>query len=283
MRRTLFTTSCEVQPSGLSITMTPSNNVVLLFLFVWGRLAGVPRLVFANKAQKPQTGEPNVHQSLYRIGRSQEKHQLLREDRRRTDPRGRQTAGNAPSVAGVGTEALRAVAWGDGSHTVQRVDLRCAEAVCRRTADGKSIDDEGHRRGEEEERQAGCAEDRRPGALQPAAGLLCGSAGDARSATVAALPEPGGGTGGADEEPNERNADGGGRGIQQTTPARQAVFQRIAGPIGGGAGIGEGPAAAEQGCAGNVRDDATAIARPIAEGALAGETGEAAEEHTDRK
>ena len=61
------------------------------------------------------------------------------------------------------------------------------------------------------------------------------------------------------------------------TPARQAVFQRIAGPIGGGAGIGEGSAAAEPGCAGNVRDDATAIARPIAERTLAGETGETAE------
>src|ERR1035437_9362595 len=66
---------------------------------------------FSEPAQKPQTGEPYEHQSLYRIGRSQEKHQLLREDRRRTDFRGRQIAGDVPSAAGVGTEALRAVAW----------------------------------------------------------------------------------------------------------------------------------------------------------------------------
>src|ERR1019366_3638970 len=52
---------------------------------------------------------------------------------------------------------------------------------------------------------------------------ICGSAGDARSAAVAALPEPGGGTGGADEEPNERAVDGSGRGIQQTTTARGQV------------------------------------------------------------
>ena len=47
-------------------------------------------------------------------------------------------------------------------------------------------------RSQEEKRQAGCAQDCRPGALQPASGLLCGAAGDARSATVVALPETGG-------------------------------------------------------------------------------------------
>src|SRR5450759_553942 len=237
---------------------------------------------FNEPAQRPHSGEPNVHQSLYRIGRSQEKHQLLREGRRRTDPRGRQSASDAPSVAGVGTEALRSVAWGDGSHTVQRVDLRCAKAVCRRTTDGKPIDDEGHRRGQEEERQTGCAEDRRPGALQPAAGLLCGAAGDARFAAVVALPEPGGGTGCADEESNERAVDGSGSGIPQTATARGKVFQRVAGPVGRSAGIGEGSVAAEPGGAGDVRGDAAPIARPIAEGAGAGETGDLAEEHPRR-
>ena len=57
------------------------------------------------------------------------------------------------------------------------------------------------------------------------------------------------------------------------------VFQRVAGPIGRSAGIGEGSVAAEPGGAGDVRRDAAAIARPIAERAVAGETSEAAEEH----
>src|ERR1039457_5144030 len=148
-----------------------------------------------------------------------------------------------------------------------------------RAANGQPLDDESDRGGQEKERPAGRAEDRRSGALQSASGLLCGSAGDARSAPVVALPEPGGGTGGADEEPNERAADGSGSGIQQTAAARGKVFQRVAGPVGRSAGIGEGSVAAEPGGARDVRRDAAVIARPIAERAVAGETSEAAEEH----
>jgi hypothetical protein len=40
---------------------------------------------FAEPAQKPQAGEPNERHSLYRIRCAQEKRQLLREDRRRSD------------------------------------------------------------------------------------------------------------------------------------------------------------------------------------------------------
>jgi hypothetical protein len=35
-----------------------------------------------------------------------------------------------------GPEAAGAVARGDGSHAVQRLDLRCAEAVCGQAGDG---------------------------------------------------------------------------------------------------------------------------------------------------
>src|ERR1017187_9916321 len=149
-------------------------------------------------AQKPQSGEPNEHQTLYRIRRSQEKHQLLRQDRRRQDHRGRQTAGYAPGAAGVGAEAHGTLARRDGSDAVQQLDLRRAETLCRRAANGEPLDDESHRRGQEEEGQTGCPEDRRPGALQSAPGLLRGSAGDGRSAAGAALPGPGGGAGGAE-------------------------------------------------------------------------------------
>src|ERR1035438_831647 len=234
---------------------------------------------FCEPAQKPQSGEPNEHQSLYRIRRSQEKHQLLRQDCRRNDHRGGQTAGYTPSAAGVGAEAHGSLARGDGSDAVQQLDLRRAETVCRRAADGQPLNDESDRRSQEEERPVGCAKDRRPGAMQSASGLLCGSAGDARFATLVALPGPGGGTGGADEEPNERVADGSGSGVQQIAAARGKVFQRVAGPVGRSAGIGEGFAAAEPWGAGDVCRDAAPIARPLTERAGVGETSEAAEEH----
>src|ERR1017187_8052966 len=70
-------------------------------------------------AQKPQTGEPNERQPLYRIRCTQEKHQLLRKDRRRADCRGRQAASDARRTAAVGREASGAVARGDGSNAVQ--------------------------------------------------------------------------------------------------------------------------------------------------------------------
>src|ERR1035441_8322595 len=53
-------------------------------------------------AQKPQTGEPNERQPLYRIRCPQEKRQLLRERGRRADLRRRQAASDAPGVAAVG-------------------------------------------------------------------------------------------------------------------------------------------------------------------------------------
>jgi hypothetical protein len=104
-------------------------------------------------AQKPQTGEPiHEHQSLYRIRRSQEEHQLLRQGCGRKDRRGRQGACDARGASGVGGEALRGMAGRDGGNPVQRMDLRYAEAVCRRAADGKPVDDESHRGGKEEKR-----------------------------------------------------------------------------------------------------------------------------------
>src|ERR1035441_10672784 len=50
---------------------------------------------FPEPPQKPQTGEPNERQPLYRIRCTQEKRELLREDRRRADCRGRQAASDA--------------------------------------------------------------------------------------------------------------------------------------------------------------------------------------------
>src|SRR5215472_11319218 len=65
---------------------------------------------FPEAAQKPQTGEPNDRYSLYRIRRSQENCQLLRQKCRGEDCRGRQTAGNTRGAAAVGWKAQRTVA-----------------------------------------------------------------------------------------------------------------------------------------------------------------------------
>src|ERR1017187_7636368 len=50
-------------------------------------------------AQKPQTGEPHERKPLYRIRCPQEKHQLLRESRRRDHTRRGHTAGQARDPA----------------------------------------------------------------------------------------------------------------------------------------------------------------------------------------
>src|SRR5262249_43352640 len=73
--------------------------------------------------QKPQTGEPNEHLSLYRIRRPQENHQLLHQDCRRADCRGRQAGGVTSEVKRMGDDATTPVAGRDGGNSVQRLDL----------------------------------------------------------------------------------------------------------------------------------------------------------------
>src|ERR1035437_5352908 len=176
--------------------------------------------------------------------------------------------------------AQRALARGDGSDAVQRLGLRHLETVCRGAADGTSGDDESHRRVEKEERPVGRAEDRRPGALPSAAGMLRGAGGVAGVAAAAALPQPGVGPGGADEEQDERAVDGSRRGVQQAAATWGEVFHDIAGPSGRSAGIGEGSAAAEPRRFGEVRDHATTVAGQAGEASQIGGEGEAAEEHS---
>src|ERR1035437_6800840 len=234
----------------------------------------------AQPAQKPQTGEPNERKPLYRIRCQKKKHQPLRKTRRRNHTRRGHTAGQARDPALLGEPTHRALARGDGSDAVQRLDLRHFETVCRRAADGTSGDDESHRRVEEEERPVGRAEDQRPRALQSAAGVLRGAGGVAGVTAAAALPQPGGGPGGADEEQNERAIDGGRRRVQQAATPRCEVFHGIAGPRGRSAGIGEGSAAAEPWCSGDVPDHATTVAGQAGEASPIGRAGEAAAEHS---
>src|SRR5207244_4775329 len=231
-------------------------------------------------ARKPQTEEHNERQPLYWIGCTQEKYQLLREDRRRNRGGRRQAASDTPGATGVGSEAAGAVARRDGGDAVQRMDLRCIETLRCRVANGAPGDDEGDRRIQEEERQAGRAENRGPGALQSVAGMLRGAAGNPRVAADAALPQRGGGAGGAPEEQDERAAHGSGSGVQQTAAAREGILQRIAGHHRRSAGIGERSAAPESRSAGDVSDDAAAIAGPAAETAATGPASDFAKEHS---
>ena len=138
----------------------------------------------AEPAQKPQAGEPNERHLLYRIRCPQEKRQLLREDRRRSDCRRRQAASYAPGAAWVGAATQRTVARRHGSDAVQRLDLRCVEAVCGRVADGAPGHDESHRGVQEKERPAGRTQNRRSGALRFAAGVLRSSGGDPGTAAL---------------------------------------------------------------------------------------------------
>src|SRR5580658_6199875 len=132
----------------------------------------------------------------------------------------------------MGREASGTLARGDGSDAVQRLDLRCAEAICGGVADRQSVDDESDRGGQKEERPAGRAQDRRPGALQSATGLLRGPGGAARIAAAAAIAGYGGGARGADENQDARSVDGSGGRVQQATTAREEVFQRVDGAVG---------------------------------------------------
>src|SRR5215471_13264136 len=126
---------------------------------------------YSQPARRPQTGEPNERQPLYPIRCTQEKYQLLREGRRRNHRGRRHAASDAPSGTGGGRETAGAVARCDGSNAVQRMDLRCVETLRCRVANGTSGDDEGDR----QERPAGRAENRGPGALPSVASMLRGA------------------------------------------------------------------------------------------------------------
>src|SRR6516225_2040207 len=231
-------------------------------------------------AQKPHTGEPHERQPLYRIRCAQEKHQLLRQDGRRPDCRRRQTASDPRCAAAVGRETSGTMAWRHGSDLVQRLDLRHLETICGGVADGTPSDDESHRCLQEEERQDRRPQGSRPGALQSAAGMLRSAGRDAGAAATAALPECGGSASGADEEQDERVADGGGCRVQQAAITWEKIFHGVDGQSGRSTGVGEGSDASEPGRAGDVRGDAAPIAQPAAKGTTLGRAGSGAREYS---
>jgi hypothetical protein len=115
---------------------------------------------FEQPAQKSQLGEPHDCYPLYRIGRTQENHQLLHKDGRRPDRSGGQIAGHTVSASQLGGRPTGAVVWGDGSHAVRRLDLRHLEALRAAAGDGSSSEDEGHHCRQKEERYDRCTDHR---------------------------------------------------------------------------------------------------------------------------
>src|SRR5712671_4679134 len=218
----------------------------------------------ASAGSESSPGEPHEYPSLYRIRRSQENHQFLRQDRGGRDRGRRQPAGATRRVAAMGLGAVATLAGSDGSDPVQRLDLRHIEALRRAVGDGASRQNESHQRGQEEERHHRCPHHRRPGALQPAAGLLCGSAADPRTAAPAALSQPGSERSGAHEEQDGRIADGKRRPLCEGEAAPQEILRQSAGRTRRGAAIGDRSAAPESRRAGNVREHTEAAGPRVA-------------------
>src|SRR5215813_7591591 len=112
------------------------------------------------------------------------------------------------------------------------------------------------------------------------ASMLRGAGGNPRAAADAALPQSSGGAGDAHEEQDERAAHGGGSRVQPTASAREGILPRIVGHHRRSAGIGKGSVAPESRSAGDVSDDAVAIAGSAAETAATSQARDGAEEHS---
>src|ERR1700733_11157570 len=123
-----------------------------------GRKKGAPRDYYAGilcleqPTQKSRLGEPHECHSLYRIGRTQENHQLLHQDSSRRDCERGDVGGRALCFAQLGGEPAAALAWGYGGNDLQCLDLRHAQAICGEAGDGPSSEDEGYYCWQEEER-----------------------------------------------------------------------------------------------------------------------------------
>src|SRR5208282_512265 len=234
-------------------------------------------------ASESSPGEPHECPSLYRIRRSQEKHQFLRQDGGGRDCGRRQYAGATRGPARMGRGQTASVAGSDGSDLVQRLDLRHAEALRRAVGDGASREDEGHQRGQEEKRYHRRPHHRRPGALQSVARLLCGLAADSRTAATVALPQPGGERGGAHEKQDGRTADGDRRPLREGEAARQEILRQSAGRTRRGAGIGGRSAALERGRAGDVREHAAQAGARVTRRSRTRTTRGTAHDHSRRR
>src|SRR5246127_3227762 len=98
---------------------------------------------------------------LYRIGRSQEDDQLVREGREWPDTAGRQDRFDPTRAGLLDEDSAPAVDRGDGGDDLQRLDLRSPAAACHPDQGGTSIDAARDCCSQEEERPDRCQQARR--------------------------------------------------------------------------------------------------------------------------
>src|SRR6266446_11001519 len=175
--------------------------------------------------------------------------------------------------------AAATLAGSAGSDSVQRLDLRHTEALRRAVGDGASRQNESHQRSQEEERHDRRPHHRRPGTLQPVAGVLCGRAAHPRTTPSAALSQPGGERSGAHEKQDGRAADGKRRPLREREITPQEILRQLAGRTRRGAGVGDRSAALEPRCARNVREHAEATGARVTRRPRTGATRRTADEH----
>src|ERR1700760_4595059 len=170
--------------------------------------------------QRTTTEAPDDDYELYRIGRSQEDDQLLREGREWPDTAGRQDQVNPTRAGLLDEDSAPAVDRGDGGDDLQRLDLRSPAAACHPDQGGTSIDAARDCCSQEEERPDRCQQTRRLPEMRLPPGVPHDASSDTGSKAHAEVPASAGAADGADEEPCLRTADGNRRGEQKPTAAQ---------------------------------------------------------------
>src|SRR5258708_122604 len=234
-------------------------------------------------AMKPPTGDKYGHHPLCWIRRSQKTRQLLCEGCRRQKQRPRQSSFGGGRARAMVPATGHGLARSDGGDAIQWLDLRCAEAVRGETGNGQSASAEGDQRSEEEKRCHRCSDIGRFAAVQPAAELLRGAAGDPGNEANAAIPDAGGAAVGTDEEPHIGAAEGSGSGIQQRETTRQRVLYGVGAGVEGSAGVGAATVALQPGSDGDVREYAKTVGAAVTQTARSEESCRAVAEHTRRR
>src|SRR5579864_741797 len=228
----------------------------------------------------PSGEQQHEHHSLYRIRRTQEKRELLYQAGRRDHRGGRESGGAARRFTAMGETVATAVGRGDGGNIVQRLDLRHTETIRDEVGDGAPADAGSDHGSQEEERRDRRQQAERSVASQSTAELLRGHTTDSRTAADAAVSQPSGLRGGADEESYQRAADGNGSGVQPTAAARKGLFRRTDEESGGSARVGAATVEVKPGGAGDVRGDTVGVVEGAANQCALGPAGRAAGEHT---
>jgi hypothetical protein len=180
-------------------------------LFEWismNESVGSPEGYMAERSRErtgiiPSGEQQHERYSLYRIGCTQEKRELLYQAGGRNNRGPGESGVTTRRHTAMGETAATAMGRSHGSDTVQRLDLRHAETIRGEVGDGAPADAGSDHGSQEKERRDRRGQAERSVASQSAAELLRGHAGDPGTATEAAVSQPGGVGGSADEESHQ--------------------------------------------------------------------------------